>query len=498
MLTLINVDSKAMDTSRLCGADCIPSTLDVPTQKVQLTDLGIFAFCLGFNKVEISTQDRTILATGEVGTITTESLPGYGAVVRFQILSPRPLDFMAAYESRFAMEDHRDQLLGYFKGGTWSASRSNTAGEAKGWLGVVKMVQENASSNIRETDLFPECLAAWRARQHVEGAGGIKRWPSILLAASSACLPGTTTGFPSSALLLPFMQVFQHMSRSLSTPPGAVWHNLYYTNEWAMVIQLLQGDFCRIRGHEDLGDQKRSGHSSWMYNEFDLIDLVRVETILLGRVPAIDLASCWSNHRELRQPRFRIRQVANVQPEKTSRDGDSNISDPGDHSQGLLEGYLLPYIVGLLGSFDPVSWATAMRSQNPLKREPGKGEGGWRNRVQPENVIWTQIYLLDLAISKVLCQFVKLELDVSRAVERVLVECWEDPKADAPLQCLDKFLSQEFLSDNGTEEQVEQMRVLAEMMKVRTLCYIAYMMVIPDSTSLYEACSKGPVMLPMI
>lgn len=398
MLTLLNVDSQKIYTGLLRGADCIPSTLDVPAQKVLLTDLGIFAFCLGFDKVEISTQDRTILATGEVGTMTTESLPGFGAVVRFQILSPRPQHFVAAYRSDFSMLDHQKQLLGSFKLGHFGRNMaldstalftrcSTIADEAKEWLGVAEMVQGHARSNVQETDLFSECLAAWRACQDDQGAGCTKRWPSILLTASFACLPGTTTGFPSSALLRPFLQVFQHMSRSLSTPPGAIWDNLDDMNGWTIVLQLLQDDFCRVRGHEDLADQKKSGKFSWIHDKLDMIDLVLVEKILLSQTPIVDFSGFWSHHLERRQPRFRVRRVADVQPNETSGRGAPDTSDPGDHSPSLVLGRLLPYTVELFRSFDPVPWATVMRSQNPLKREPGHGEKGWRNHVKPENVM---------------------------------------------------------------------------------------------------------------
>lgn len=526
LLTLLSVDSRSIDTSHLVSAECIPSILDVPAQKVELTDLGIFAFCLGFNKVEISIQDRTILATGKVGTITTESLPGFGTVVRFQILTPWPQHFVAVYESKFAMEYYKTQMLGSFifgserRRGTWpiryswlrrhldsdgtalDARCSTVDEEATEWLGLGEIFQEKANSKASETwetDQFSDYLRTWQARQNDERAGVTRRWPTILLAASIACLPATTTGFPSSAFLRPFLQVFQHMTRSLSYSTFASWDDLDDLGEQAIVLKLLQGDFCHISGHNDLVDQDRFENSSWMSTRLDLINLARVERILQNPFTIYsDTGDFWSRKLQRRKHWYGRQGVANVHPNKTSQNQATVTSGLSDHSPSLLEGHFLPSTAELLRSFDPVSWATAMRSQNRLKREPGQEKEGWRNHMRPENVLWTQVYLLDMAISKILCQCVELKPNVPKAIGKVLVDCWEDPKADAPLQCLDKFLSQKVFSEKGTEEQIEQMRALADMIKVRMLCYIAYMMVIPDSTSLYEASLQGPVMLPMI
>lgn len=495
LLMLLNVDSKTIGKSRLVGADCIPSTLDVPVQKFKLTDLGVFAFCLGFNEVEISTKERTISAAGPMGTITTESLPGYGAVARFQVLSPRLRHFVTIYHPMYDLIYHRSQVMGSFifpketieimlpmqynllrrqldfHGTALYAGCPTVADEARHWRDVEREVPV---SEISKTNPFPPRLAAWQARQNDEFAGGTRRWPTVLLAASAACLPGTSMGFPSSVLLGPFLDVFQQMARPLFSI-SATWDRLDDLGEDTVLAHLLQGDFGRFLGHRDL--IRYDGHFSWAFNNSGPIELEQVEKILRSRIP----------------PTVVLFQ-------------NNAVSDPDSQPTSLLEGRLLPYTVGLFTCFNPLLWAGAVRSQRlPKEVEAASLEQvfdshvqGWRNHVEASSILWTQTFLLDIAICNIIYQYVNVGRDAFNGVKKALVDCWEDPEAESPLQDLDKFLSRKFFPEKGTGEQAEKMRVLANMIKMRTLCYIAYMMVIPDSTSLYEASLQHPVMLPMI
>lgn len=500
LLMLLNIDSRTIRTSRLVGADCIPSGLDVPVQKFNLTDLGVFAFCLGFNKVEISTKDRTISAAGPMGTITTESIPGYGAVVRFQVLSPRLRHFVTLYTPIYDLIHHRNQVLGSFifpgemleilllpmrynlirrqldfHGTPLYTGCPTVVEEVRQWRNVERAVP--VRDNLK-TNLFPPRLAAWQARQDDEFSGGTRRWPTVLLAASVACLPGTSVGFPSSAILVPFLDFFQQMASLLSSTIAA-WDILNDVGEDTMLAHLLQGDFGRFLGHGDL--IRCDGDFSWAFNKFDRIELEQVEKILRSRIPTT--AALFQNNA---------------------------VSDLDSQSANLLEGRLLPYTVGLFTCFNPLLWAGAMRSQGLPKWGPIGVEAAsleqvfsshvklWRNHVEASSVLWMQTFLLDIAICNIIYQYVNIGPDAVNGAKKALVDCWEDPEAESPLQDLDKFLSRKFFPEKCTEEQAEKMRVLANMIKVRTLCYIAYMMVIPDSTSLYEASLKHPVMLPMI
>lgn len=501
-----------MHISRVVGADYIPSTLDVPVQKFKLVDLGIFAFCLGFNKVEISAKDRTIAAAGPIGTITTEPLPGYGAVVRFQILSPRLQQFTTVHDDPFYdLIYHRNQVLGSFifprqvspimqpmrysylqrEFGCHGAA-SNTlcptiADEARQWLEVEDELQV-ATSVAFETDLFPRCLAAWRKRQKNGRQGGTRRWPTVLLAAGIACLPGTSMGFPSSAFLRPFLPIFQHMAKSRSSTI-ANWYTFNDLEDYTVLDHFLRGEFWRFVGHEDL--IYHHGYFSWAFSRFGPVDLERVESILLSQMPTPwPLPGAFEKRRVLDARRGKAR----------------NTSGPGRPSASLLDGRLLPYTVELLTCFDPSSWAEAMHSQgHPSQelthisvKELVMGKRALRSPMEASSILWTQTFLFDIAICNIIYQYVDSGPQAINGTKTAMVDCWEDPKAEYPLQDLDKFLSQKLFSDKGTEEQVDKMRVLADMITMRTLCYIAYMMVIPDSTSLYEASLKDPIMLPMI
>lgn len=235
---------KNMDTRHLAGADCIPSTLDVPPQKIRLTDLGIFAFCLGFKTVMISAKNRQITATGEIGTITTELLSGFGAVVRLQILSPRPPHFVPASTiPDVAMMYDRGQLFGsfifpgtdgnrtirysfirslfgLFADGEPDARCSTIADEAEEWSETAEARTKSQVPEAAEEDTFLNHLRAWRARQDVKVTVGTRTWPTILLAASVACLPRATTGFPSAVfnVSLPFSESLSAHGTFFLTP----------------------------------------------------------------------------------------------------------------------------------------------------------------------------------------------------------------------------------------------------------------------------------------
>lgn len=79
-LGIVNI--KTLEVRRV-NAECIASSIDVPTQKISLRDLGILAFYLKMRTVHIDSAKRTFLATGPSGSISTEDLPGFGKVVRF-------------------------------------------------------------------------------------------------------------------------------------------------------------------------------------------------------------------------------------------------------------------------------------------------------------------------------------------------------------------------------------------------------------------------------
>jgi hypothetical protein len=65
-------------------ADAIPSSLDVPVQRVGLRDIGKLALFLGFSSVKINQEKRIFTAQSPFATISTEEVPVLGKVLRFE------------------------------------------------------------------------------------------------------------------------------------------------------------------------------------------------------------------------------------------------------------------------------------------------------------------------------------------------------------------------------------------------------------------------------
>lgn len=71
-------------TGRYIDVDCVPSSLDVPIQMVNLIQLGRLSILMGYDAVKMNFRDRSFNVTGEMGTITIEELVGFGKAVRYQ------------------------------------------------------------------------------------------------------------------------------------------------------------------------------------------------------------------------------------------------------------------------------------------------------------------------------------------------------------------------------------------------------------------------------
>jgi hypothetical protein len=76
-------DTKSI-TRGTVDADSIPSTIDVPVQRIRLFELGMLALSLGFTSVSLDTTKRSFKAIGPFATISTEEVPGFGKVIRFE------------------------------------------------------------------------------------------------------------------------------------------------------------------------------------------------------------------------------------------------------------------------------------------------------------------------------------------------------------------------------------------------------------------------------
>lgn len=136
-------------------AECIPSTLHVPTQDINLIDLGILAFHLGSVSVNIDTKNKEFNAVGPAGSITTEILPGFGTVVRFH----RHGNLEVNRRSGTMHYGHMDQLFGKlrFRNQPWQYPKMPTYSELRGMLEDFSSSRwsdlgQNMSSVLHEAD----------------------------------------------------------------------------------------------------------------------------------------------------------------------------------------------------------------------------------------------------------------------------------------------------------------------------------------------------------
>jgi hypothetical protein len=76
------------DTSKITykhmDADLIPSSIDVPVQRIMLYDLGFLCLLLGFGSINIDQRKRDFTAVGPFGTISTYEKSDLGKVLRFE------------------------------------------------------------------------------------------------------------------------------------------------------------------------------------------------------------------------------------------------------------------------------------------------------------------------------------------------------------------------------------------------------------------------------
>lgn len=99
-------------------AEYIPLAIDVPAQTVSFTFLGRMSFLMGLKSVKINAEKKSFSAFGELGSITTENITGYGRVVRFQQNSRRSLCVGASLPGWWQLVN-LDQIVGGFSLPLW-------------------------------------------------------------------------------------------------------------------------------------------------------------------------------------------------------------------------------------------------------------------------------------------------------------------------------------------------------------------------------------------
>lgn len=76
-----------------------------------------------------------------------------------------------------------------------------------------------------------------------------------------------------------------------------------------------------------------------------------------------------------------------------------------------------------------------------------------------------------------------------------VVHCWSDSDTEWPLQNLESYLVSEYQDELDDKDR---MKKLANLIQLRALFFLAYLMVLPDSSDLYRASRQAEVVLPMI
>ncbi|KAF7518602.1 hypothetical protein G7054_g13404 [Neopestalotiopsis clavispora] len=462
------------------SAECIASSIDVPTQKVALQELGVLAFHLKMRTVKIDLVERTFLAIGPSGSISTEDLPGFGKVVRFQSYGYYSL----GYRSPFLRKDHSSQLFGRLCFGD-SEGRSirrewHHAIHSSG--GTPRMLTNERNSKApwslatSEGELWEKLgsLPSWREEHRRYDIV----WPTIFLVATAACLPGETLGFPSRIMVRPFLECLSH---------------------WAVEV----GKRCYLHG-EPAKDRKAGFLDVTVIGKLQRMDLCQADLDDLPAVYGVCELSSWAF--------WQVSTDTLEQVESQLCDSDevgTGIEAPGldflFHSEFMTSGdtqgthRIFNETVSLLVKYELDSWSTRIledRFSSGVSR-------------QPQNVLWTQVLVLDLTIRDLLnscppgpepltsqdCSSSALwRINVNRAV----VQAWSDPDAEWPMQNLEHFLIGAFNIKLADAENRDRMMKLSNLIHLRALFFLAYLMVLPDSSDLYRASQQEDVILPMI
>ncbi|EED22219.1 hypothetical protein TSTA_094650 [Talaromyces stipitatus ATCC 10500] len=83
IITAFGIRNTKLLKRRVIDADTIPASMDVPFQYVELSQLGRLCVVMGFKDIIIDPVDRNFYATGPSRTITTQEIPTFGKVLRF-------------------------------------------------------------------------------------------------------------------------------------------------------------------------------------------------------------------------------------------------------------------------------------------------------------------------------------------------------------------------------------------------------------------------------
>ncbi|KAF2396080.1 hypothetical protein EJ06DRAFT_242395 [Trichodelitschia bisporula] len=84
LITALGIRDTRSLTIEVVDAETVPASMDTPIQRVKLRQIGVLAFILGFQSVELDIPNRFFRALSPFGTITTQLNNVLGKVLRFE------------------------------------------------------------------------------------------------------------------------------------------------------------------------------------------------------------------------------------------------------------------------------------------------------------------------------------------------------------------------------------------------------------------------------
>jgi hypothetical protein len=212
---------------------------------------------------------------------------------------------------------------------------------------------------------------------------------------------------------------------------------------------------------------------------------------------------------------------------------------------GACKGRVFPRCLGLLKEFRPWKWADEVIEElssawEELRVYLPRAAGAphpIQGHMAAKNLLWTQLYLLDEDIRALVDEMLgrgervwhlheekafrneqaraKADEIGGKSLEMLIIEAVhssritavgegtgsaksnkEGEMAEDPWDLEAALLAQDGIP-SGTDDQKARIRALADLLKLRALFFMVYLMLMPESTAVYQ-CKESPVAMPMM
>ncbi|KAJ2990522.1 hypothetical protein NUW58_g2908 [Xylaria curta] len=504
LLVLNNVEDY-WDTMTITyvDADSIPGSLDVPPQMVNLVELGRLLICMGYDSVRMNVQGRDFQAVGRFGSITTEELPGFGKIVRFQnydtnrsLPTATPWEWVQAalnlIEGVFDINYEDIWLRTNRSGVVISRAMRN---EADRMVSALNKTIAWKQHNIRFDDLYEGIKAMpntslrtaftlWRDLP--SRAPHYTKYPGILITLAVAGLPCAVAGFPGRLLLIPFLDQFRQISQTIYEQRERALSELSFSGLY-IIGSLKPSIFPEAKGDIAYSSLLASlGLSHWAFDETEYLNKYTANPKMIQLYFKLMRArEPWDTEGEWLFRQWRV---------------------------------VLTPTVDLIKNFDPRFWAQSSHYQSQRVDLDGT------DIHCPIEMLKTQIILLDISIQYLLQRMWKSHASqipfmgtgssylsrllspgtfifhIMEAISKSITDGNGDESG--PFQCLDEALFSELVANTSfTKEDREHVSQLADFLGLRVVLYAAYLMIIPDTSDILDTLQSAGLnsfILPMI